>query len=74
MSKNLQTFLVISLMEKEVIPSDKLQEHAYKWQNPFWLKEVNPLQRNCKNHLSHASLSHIEQECQESLIQGKIHI
>ena len=30
MSKNLQTFLEISLMEKEVIPSDKLQEHAYK--------------------------------------------
>ena len=28
MNKNLQTFLEISLMKKEVIPSDKLQEHA----------------------------------------------
>ena len=27
-----------------------------------------------QNHLSHPSLSHIEQECQESLIQEKIHI
>ena len=27
-----------------------------------------------KNQLSHPSLSHIEQEGQESLIQGKIHI
>ena len=30
-------------------------------------------QRNCQNQLSHPGLSHIEQECQESLIQGKIH-
>ena len=37
-------------------------------------KEENPSQRNCQNQLSHPSLSHIEQECQESLIQGKIHI
>ena len=38
------------------------------------LKEDNPLQRNCQNQLSHSSLSHLEQECQESLIQRKIHI
>ena len=31
-------------------------------------------QRNSQNHLSYPSLSHKEQECQESLIQGKIHI
>ena len=37
-------------------------------------KEDNPLQRNCHNQLSHVSLSKIEQECQESFIQGKIHI
>ena len=42
--------------------------------NPFGLKEDNPSQRNCQNQLSHPSLSHIEPECQESLIQGKIHI
>ena len=38
------------------------------------LKEGNPSQKNCQNQLSHSCLSHIEQECQESLIQGKIHI
>ena len=37
------------------------------------LKEENPSQRNCQNQLNHPSLSHIEQECQESLIKGKIH-
>ena len=37
------------------------------------LKEDNPLQRNCQNQVSHPGLSHIEQECQESLIQGMIH-
>ena len=38
----------------------------------FQLKEDNLPQRNCQNQLSHLALSHIEQECQESLIQGKI--
>ena len=41
--------------------------------SPFGLKEDNPSQRNCQNQLSHPGLSHIEPECQESLIQGKIH-
>ena len=40
---------------------------------PCILKEDNPSQRNCQNQLSHLGLSHIEQECQESLIQEKIH-
>ena len=31
-------------------------------------------ERNCKNKLSHPTLSHIDQEFQESLMQGKIHI
>ena len=35
--------------------------------------EDNHLQRNCQNQLSHPSFFHIEQECQESLIEGKIH-
>ena len=33
-----------------------------------------PSQRNWHNQLSHPSLSHLEQGCQESLIQGEIHI
>ena len=61
-------------MQQEAPPSHKLQSHAYEQQNPFRLKEDSPSQRNCQNHLSHPSLSHIEQECYESLIQGKIHI
>ena len=36
--------------------------------------EDNISQRNGQNQLSNPSLSHTEQECQESLIQGKIHI
>ena len=73
-SKNLQSSLEISCMQKEVLPSHKLHNHAYELYNPFGLKEDNPSQRNCLNQLSHPSLSQIEQECQESLIQGKIHI
>ena len=29
-SKNLQSFLEISLLQKEVLPSHKLQDHAYE--------------------------------------------
>ena len=39
----------------------------------FGLEEDNSSQRNCQNQLIHPSSSHIEQECQENLIQGKIH-
>ena len=60
-------------MQKEDLPSHQLQDHAYKYQNLFRLKEDNLSQRSYQNRLSHAGLSHIEQECQESLIQGKIH-
>ena len=42
-------------------------------QNPLGLKEDNFSQRNCQNQFSHSGLPHIEQECQESLIEGKIH-
>ena len=34
--------------------------------------EDNFSERNCQNQSSHPGLSHLEQECQESLIQGKI--
>ena len=73
-SKNLKSFLEISPVRKEVLLSHKLRDHAYEYQNPFELKEDNLSQRNCQNQLSHPGLSHIEQECQENLIQGKIHI
>ena len=72
-SKNLQNFLEISPVQKEVLPSHKLQDHAYEYQNPFALKEDNLSQRNCQHQLSHLGLFHIEQECQESLIQEKTH-
>ena len=70
--KNLQSFLELSPVKKEVLPSHKLQDHVYEYLNPFGLKEENSLQGNCQNQLSHPGLSHTEQECQESLIQGKI--
>ena len=73
-SKNPQSFLEINPVQKEVLPSHKLQEHVYQYQNPFGLKEDSLSQRNCQSQLSHPSLSHIERECQESLIQEKIHI
>ena len=72
-NKNLQSFLEMSPVQKEVLLSHKLRDHAYEYQNPFKLKEDNLSQRNCQNQLSHPGLSHTEQECQESLIQGKIH-
>ena len=61
-SKNLQSFLGISLVQKKVLLSHKLQDHD------------NTSQRNCQNQSSHSSLFYIEQECQESLINEKIHI
>ena len=72
-NKNLQSFPEISPMQKEVLFSHKPRDHAYEYQNPFELKEDNLSQRNCQNQLSHPGLSYTEQECQESLIQGKIH-
>ena len=59
-SKNPQSFLEIIPVKKEVLP--------------FGLNEDNPLNIYYQNLLSHPSLSHIELELQESLIQGKIHI
>ena len=73
-SRNLQSFLEASPVQKEVVPSHKLLDHAYEYYNPFGLKENNISKRFCQNKLSHAGLSHIEQECQENLIQGKIYI
>ena len=63
--KNPQSFLEVSPVQKEVLLSHK---HAYEQYNLFGLKEDNPSHRNCENQLSHPSLSHIEQKCQETLI------
>ena len=67
-SRNPQSFLEISPVQEEVLLSHKLQDHAYEQQNLFGLKEDNPSYRNCQNQLTYPDLSHIEQECQESLI------
>ena len=40
-NKNLQSFQEISPVQKEVLLSHKLRDHAYKYQNPFELKEDN---------------------------------
>ena len=69
-NKNLQSFPEINPMQKEVLLSHKPRDHAYEYQNPFELKEDNLSQRNCQNQLCHLGLSHTEQECQESSIQG----
>ena len=61
-------------MQKEVLPLHEIQGHVNEKQIPFGLKESNPSQRNCQNQLSHPSLSHIEQERQDSLIEVNIHI
>ena len=45
-NKNLQQFLNISPVQKEVPPSHKLHDHAYKQQNPSGLKEDSPSQRS----------------------------
>ena len=72
-NKNLQGFVEISPVQKEDLPSHNLPDHAYEYWNPFGFKEDNLSQKNCQNQLSHPGLSCIEQEYQESLIQGKIH-
>ena len=64
----------MSLVQKEALPSPELQDHAFEQLNPFRSMEDNPSQRNCQNQLSHPSLSHREQECQESLIPENIYI
>ena len=73
-SKNLQSFLDICPVQKEVFLSHKLQDQPYEQKNLLELKEDNPSQVIFQNQLSHPSLPQIEQECQGSLIQGKIHI
>ena len=37
--ENIETFLEISPMQKQVLPSHKLWGHAYECQNPFGFKE-----------------------------------
>ena len=72
-NKNLQSFLDMGPVQKKVLLSHKLHDHAYEYQNPFRLKEDNLLHRNHQNQLSHSCLPHTEQECQDSFNQGKIH-
>ena len=69
-SKNLQSFLEISPVQKEVLLSHKLRDHAYEYQNPFGLKEDNLSQRDCENQLSHPVCLTKSMNVR-SLIQGK---
>ena len=55
-SKNLDSFLEISTMQKKVLPSHKPQDHAYEQQNPFGLKEDNPSQGLISSFLSNRRL------------------
>ena len=70
--KNLESFLEINPVQKEVLHSDKLWDLAYEHKNPFGSKEDNLSQENCQDELRHPGFPHTEQECPESLIQGKI--
>ena len=38
-SKNLKRFLEIRPVQKELLPSYKLRDHAYEYKKPFGLKE-----------------------------------
>ena len=65
-SKNVQSFLEISPVQKEVLLSQKLQDHAYEYWNLFGLKENNLSQRNCRNQLrSSKFVSHRARMTQE---------
>ena len=64
-SKNLQRFA----KRKSFLYINSETIHEYY--NPFKLKEDNLSERNFQNQLSHPGFSHIEQECQESLISRK---
>ena len=39
--KNLQSFLEVNPVQKEILPSNKLQDHTYEYYNPFGLKQDN---------------------------------
>ena len=72
-SKSLQSFLEIRSVQTEVFSTFKVQDPAYEKLNPIGFNEDNASQGNRQNQLSHPGLSYIQQECQESLIQRKIH-
>ena len=69
-SKNLQSFVEISPLKKESFIHINCETMHM---NPFGLRVDNLSQRNCQNQLSRPDLSHTQQECQDSMIQGKIH-
>ena len=73
--QNLQSFLEISPVQKEVLSSHKLRTMHIGNRNPFKSKKDIPSQRNCQTQLSHPGLFHIYRARMsgESLIQGKIH-
>ena len=57
-TKNLQSFLEINPVQKEVLPQHKLRDHAYEYYNPFGLKEDNISQRLPESIESSRFVSH----------------
>ena len=55
--KNLQSFPEISPVQREVLLSHKLRDHAYEYYNPLRLKEDNLSQKNFQNQLSQVCLA-----------------
>ena len=72
-SKNLQSFLEIRPVQKEVLISHDCETMHMNTRILSDKRKITS-QRNCQNQLCHPGLSHREQEeCVESLIQEKIH-
>ena len=55
--KNLQSFPEISPVQREVLLSHKLRDHAYEYYNPLRLKEDYLSQKNFQNQLSQVCLA-----------------
>ena len=71
-NKNPHSLLDISSEQKKVSPSHKVQDHVQEEQNPFGSKEDNPTQRNCKNQLSHPSLTHISKNVRRKWFKERL--
>ena len=72
-SKNPQSFLEITPVQKKVLLLYKLQDHTYELWNLFGLKEDNPSEKLQESFESFKFILHRARMSGE-LIQGKIHI
>ena len=62
------------LLNERKMPHKHTHTHTHHKHTHTHTHTYRQTERNCKNKLSHPTLSHIDQEFQESLMQGKIHI